>query len=56
MIKKDNGLSDSLDVVCTLLLDRKLLAWRLHDPNTWCKIPAPNFFILQKIEIFSDSW
>ena len=29
-----NGLFDSLDLARTLFLDRKLLAWRLHDPNT----------------------
>ena len=33
-VEEGNGLSDSLDLACTLLLDRKSLAWRLHDPNT----------------------
>ena len=32
-IEEGNGLSDSLHVARTLLLDRKSLAWRLHDPN-----------------------
>ena len=33
-IEEGNGFSDSLDLARTLLLDRKSLAWHLHDPNT----------------------
>ena len=54
MVSKEeiNGLSDSLDLARLLLFDRKSLAWRYHDPNTWCKISAPSFLILRKLNYF----
>ena len=48
-IEEVNGLSDSLDLARTLLLDRKSLSWRLHDPTRTHDVKfLPHIFSFRK--------